>query len=148
MPRPGLTLLLLAAAVVGGFLLVDALVVTDEEAVEALVDDAADAVRRGDFEAFAALLATEYAGEGGDQAGAVRRARRAAADADVEGLRATLLDLEVDGDRARGPVKVAGSFLGTSGAVSLDVGFLRTPEGWRIASARLTGVASGLSWGR
>lgn len=147
MLRPRLLLPLLALGVLGAFLLGDLLVVSDEEAIEALVDDAADAVRRADFAAFRALLADDFAGEGGDVDGAVRRAQRARGQAEGR-FRAELLELEIDGDRARGPVKVSGAVFGNAGAVSLDVGFLRTGDGWRIASARILDVSVGLPWGR
>ncbi len=148
MRRPALLLGLLAVLAVGVVVLVDALVVTDEEAIEAVVDQAAAAVRKGDFKALRALLADDYEGEGGDAEGAVGRARRGWEDLGGENLHADLLDLSVQGDEAQGVVKIGGSLLGRPGAASLHVGFQRIAEGWRIASAHLTGAARAFRWRR
>ena len=98
MPAPGLLplALLLVVLLVGGLLLVDHLVVTDAEAVETLVLRADETVREADWEAFRALLADDYEGEGKTAEGAVRRiqrAQRSVADGEARALRAELLDL-------------------------------------------------------
>ncbi len=91
----------------GAAFLLERLVVTDAEAVEALVERAADAVRDGDFEALAATLGAEFRVEGraGEEAVAwIRKLRR---NYRPLGIEAEVGDVEVAGDRAVAPTVVS-----------------------------------------
>jgi hypothetical protein len=128
--------LLLPLVVLGGVaLLVERLIVTDGEAVQGLVDDAAEAVREGDFQGLRGMLAESYRGEGRTPDGAVDRVKGLWKVFRPSGLSAQTLEVEVEGDRARAPVNVRGAVAGRAFVVSLDVEFVREEGGWKVAAA-------------
>ncbi|MFV1957827.1 MAG: nuclear transport factor 2 family protein [Planctomycetota bacterium] len=122
---------------VGLYVLARQITVTDEERIEDLVEGAAQAVREGDFEAFAASLATDYSGRGRTRDGAVAEVERLLRLWHPVGLEADVGEVTVDGDAARAPVRVTARIVGRPFTLPLAVTFARTDEGWRIAGARL-----------
>lgn len=121
---------------------IERLVVTDTEAIEALVERAEEAVRDGDFETLAGLLHPDYEAEGRDRDEAVRYVRRLWRRYRPVGLDVELGTVRVEGDRAEAPAVADVRALGRPFTIRLRTGFGRTPDGWRLREARPTG------WGR
>jgi ketosteroid isomerase-like protein len=136
----GFPALLVLALIIGLIVLVERLIVTDAEAVEAVVEQAADAVKQGDFAALADLLDMDYKGEGGDKDGAIAYAQRIWGQWRPMGLRAAVGQVEVNGDEASAPTMVRGQVLGRPFGIRVGFGLKRTDDGWRISSAQYLGM--------
>lgn len=99
MTRP--RLLLAAVALVGGLAwLVERLVVTDAEAVEAVLDRAASDASRGAWDAVADALDDGFREGGRDRAAFVAWARAQWTRASLRAITVDVLDVRVEGDRA------------------------------------------------
>jgi hypothetical protein len=128
----GWPLLLLALGL--GFL-VERLVVTDTEAIEALLDEARAALKERAVERLRPLLAEDFqhAGRGPDEA--VAEARRL-----IERHRPTLLEIDpgpivVGRGRAEVDVRVRALAYGGGYVGGLRLVLAQDPDGWRILSA-------------
>jgi len=115
---------------------IERLVVTDREAIEALIEGARAAVVRGDGPALESMLADDYAERGLDRAGAIAWIQRLWRRSQLSALTVDVEDVRVEGDRAAARVTVSPTmgFGGTrfGGRVDLE----RRAAGWRI-----TGIA-------
>ena len=111
---------------------IERLVVTDAEAVEALLAADEAAIRSGDWDTVRTSIAPEYEERGRDREAIVRWAR------DLwKASRATTLsirtdDVRVEGDRAAARVTVSPGSPWTGQRFGGRVDLERTPEGWRI----------------
>lgn len=119
-----------------GFLL-ERLIVTDEEAVEALVEDAAKAVREGDFQALTALLALDFEAEGRERDEAVAWIRTLTRRWRPLGVEAKVQKVEVEGDTAKAPTLVSMTVMARPVRFLVEVDCKKTDRGWRIHAARL-----------
>jgi len=135
-PRPSLWLG--ALIVLGGLVfLVERLIVTDAEAVEALVERAAEAVREGDFEALAATLAPGFTLEGRSREEAVDWIRTLRRRYQPRGIEVEVEDVAVDGEAATATARAAANVMArpVRFRLTLDCGHV---EGeWRIRGAAL-----------
>jgi hypothetical protein len=108
------------------------LVVTDREAIVALLEGAETSVVREDWDAVAGAIAEDYAERGLDRDGAVAWVRDLWRRSAMKSLTLDVDDLRVEGDRAAARVTVRPGlpFGGTrfGGRVDLE----RRPGGWRI----------------
>jgi hypothetical protein len=123
---------LLAALGLG--LLLERWIVTDREAIERLLRDAAESARRGDWDAVRAALADDFEGE--DPARVVERARALASRA-PGAWSLSVEEVLVEGDEAAARVRVhlAGFRPGGGGlAAEGRLGLARTGSGWRVRS--------------
>jgi hypothetical protein len=137
-PRPTAPLLL--GLLLGGLalaFLVAHLIVTDAEAIEALVAEAERAVEAQEFAAFRAVLAEDYEGEGGDADGAVEAVEQAWRQHEPTGIRTEVLGLEVHGDEAVSRVQVDAGVYGRVTRLLLDVTYVRAIDGWKIRRVAL-----------
>jgi len=136
--RPSLWLgvLLLAAGLV---YLVERLIVTDAEAVQALVERAAEAVREGDFEALAGTLGAEFTVEGRTGQEAVDWIRKLKRNYRPLGLEVEVGEVEVSEDRAMAPTQVSMTVLARPVRFDAAVHCQNTNGEWRITSAILVG---------
>jgi hypothetical protein len=111
---------------------IERLVVTDREAIEALIEGARTAVVRGDWPALESTLADDYAERGLDRAGAIAWIQRLWRRSQLSALTVDVEDVRVEGDRAAARVTVSPTmgFGGTrfGGRVDLE----RREAGWRI----------------
>lgn len=127
-----------ALLLVGGLIfLVERLIVTDAEAVEALVERATQAAREGDFEALAATLAPEFTVEGrtGEEALAwIRKLRR---NYRPLGIEAEVGEVEVAEDRAMAPTLVSMTVMARPVRFRAAVHCQRANGEWRITAAIL-----------
>ena len=136
--RPSIWLGALLALLGLGFL-VERLVVTDAEAVEALVERAAESVREADFEALAATLDPEFTVEGrtGDEAVAwIRKLQR---NYRPLGIEVEIGEIEVHEDRAMAPTEVSMTVMARPLSFRAAVHCRKVDGAWRIASAILVG---------
>jgi hypothetical protein len=114
-------------------LLLERWIVTDREAVEELLHEAAEAAERGDWHAVRAAIDDDF--EGMDPDAFVARAH-ALSTAGASGWSLRVDDVAVEGDRASARVEVR--FSPFSGAspwnTAGSVGLVRAASGWRIRS--------------
>lgn len=125
-----LLLALLALGLVG--FVVERLVVTDREAVTALLEGAADAVSRGDWDALTGAIDESYDEHGRDRAAFVAYVSGLARRYAPRGVGIEVGDPEVAGDRAaaRVVVKPGAPFVGVRIPGRVDL--VRRTGGWRI----------------
>jgi ketosteroid isomerase-like protein len=134
--RPSLWLGVLL--VVGGLvLLVERVIVTDAEAVEALVQRAAEAVREGDFEALAATLGAGFTVEGRTGKEALDWIRKLRRNYRPLGIDAEVGEVEVSEDRAVAPTVVSMTVMARPVHLRAAVHCRRAEDGWRITAAIL-----------
>lgn len=112
---------------------VERLVVTDREAIERVLEDAAADVSKRDWDAFAAAVDDGYAERGRDKQAFVGWVRGLYESRHPAGVGVDVADTTVDGDRAatRVVVKPGAPYAGIR--VNGRVEFVRTPAGWRIS---------------
>ena len=134
--RPSLWLGVLLG--VGGLvLLVERLIVTDAEAVDALVQRAAEAVREGDFEALAATLGAGFTVEGRTGEEALDWIRKLRRNFRPLGIEAEVGEVEVSEDRALAPTVVSMTVMARPVRLRAAVHCRRGEDGWRITAAIL-----------
>ena len=132
--------LLLLLVVLGGVVyLVDRLVVTDREAIEALVERAVQTTREGDFEALGELVDLEYEGKGGSREGVLRLVKSTWSTWRPVQLDADIGEIDVQEGTGEAPVVVTGQVAGQPIALRLAVRFVEREDGWKIAAARIVG---------
>ena len=124
-------LLGLVAAVV----LVERLIVTDAESIEALVEDAEEAGNARDWDALLGLLSPEFVYEGRDREETVALVQRLVTRFDPQGVTFSISKLEIQGDRATARARINVRALGRVLPLASDVSFARTPDGWALAAA-------------
>ena len=111
---------------------VERLVVTDREAVTALLEDAAAAVSKNDWEKLSGALDDDYAEHGRDRAAFVSYVAGLAKQYKPQGVGIEVAEPTIDGDHAaaRVVVKPGAPFIG----VRIDgrVDLVRRRDGWRI----------------
>jgi len=117
--------------------LIERLIVTDEEAVEALIEDAARAVREGDFEALTALLAPDFEAEGREREAAVAWISTLKRRWRPLGLEVEVREVVVEGDTAKAPVLVSMTVMARPVRFLVEVDSRQTDRGWRMSGARL-----------
>jgi hypothetical protein len=127
--RTSLAVLLLLAGLV---VLVERLIVTDAEAIETVVEEAADAAGRGDVDGLLARLDETYQAEGRDReavaayVGQLQKIYRpTSVDARVD-------DVDVEGDQATAKVRFRAGVAGRPFLVKAEVRLVRRSGGWRI----------------
>jgi hypothetical protein len=127
-----------ALLLIGGLVfLVERLIVTDAEAVEALVEQAAEAAREGDFEALGALLMPEFTVEGRTGKEAVDWIRKLRRNYRPLGIEVEVGDVQVAEDRSRAPTLVSMTVMARPVRFRAAVHCQRIDGGWRIAAAIL-----------
>lgn len=134
--RPSLWLGVLAV-VAGLVLLVERLIVTDAEAVEALIERAAEAVRQGDFEALADTLEADFTVDGRTGEEALTWIRRLYRNFRPLGIEVEIGEIEVVDDRAMAPTVVSMTVMARPFRFAASVHCQRTDGDWRIVSAIL-----------
>lgn len=142
MTRPRLALLLLLA--VGGLgWLVEHLIVTDAEAIEATVERLAAHASHGRWDEFEALLADGFDSPWGDRT----KFPKAVADLmkrfGVQTATVTCGQVTVRGDRGAAAVTVRGNGAAGGFPVPGRVDLVRTDEGWRVVGVTSDMDASG-----
>jgi hypothetical protein len=108
---------------------VERLVVTDREAIEALLSETADAAKRGDWAAVRRALVEDFQGMEADEV--VSWIRGFAGAGVFPGWSLSVEDVAVEGDRAAARATVR---LGPYGSYSGEAGLERTEAGWRVRS--------------
>lgn len=110
------------------------LVVTDREAIETLVEDAADAVERGDWTAAASAFDEDFRYESArqDKPAFLAWARRTWEALGDSELSASAVEVSVSGERAAVRVRITTSIL-RGRPVTARIECVKRPEGWRIA---------------
>ena len=121
--------MLLAALLAWG---VERLVVTDREAIESLVEGAAAAVNRDDWDAVATAFDEEITAGAKTKAALLAWIRDAALRVHPTSLSAHVLDLKIAGDRARARVHASGGSNTGPFGVSAEVDLARREDGWKI----------------
>ena len=140
---------LLLLVILGGLAYgLDRWIVTDREAIETLVEKAAEAAREGDFRSLGEALDDDYAGKGGSRDGALRLVKSLWTTWKPMSLDADLGEIEVDGDRAEAPMTVTGQVLGRPLALKLGTTYRKREGGWKLAGAQVLGFAEPYRLGR
>lgn len=139
-PRPLFWLGVAFLLAVGAWLIAG-WIVTDREAIAALMEEAVEAVKAGDFGRFAATLDTDYEAEGRDRDAMVDYVRTLWRRTRPGDLDAVLDEIQVEGDDAWGAAEVRANVLGRPTRIPVQVTWRRTEDGWRIASAKPIGWA-------
>jgi hypothetical protein len=111
---------------------VERLVVTDREAIEALIEGARTAVVRRDWPALESMLAEDYAERGLDRAGAIAWIQRLWQRSRLTALSVEVDDVRVEGDRAAARVTVSPTMGFGSAQFGGRVDLERREEGWRV----------------
>jgi hypothetical protein len=130
--RPRLLLVALVAAA-GLAWLVARLVVTDAEAVTAVLETAADDANRGDWDAVTAAFDDDFREAGRDRTAYVAWVRGVWRSASLRAIALDVLDVRVEGDQAaaRVEVRLSPSSFKVPGRVDLE----RRGDTWRIVRA-------------
>ena len=136
MSRPRLVLWALLAAAASA-LVIERLIVTDQEAIESVLEDAAQDVVRGDDAAMTRRIVEDYDERGKDRAALVKWAHDIWQRSQMRSLHVEVVETKVSGDRAaaRIVVRPGPSFAGAPmGGLRLGgrIDLRRTHEGWRI----------------
>lgn len=126
---------LVALGVLALVLLIERLVVTDAEAIESMMEGAAEALDAGDFDRLGSFLHESFASQGQDRETVLAYIRRLHAGYRPTGLNARMEGVVVEGDGATGVGHVGMQVLGRPHRVRLRMTFLRGPDGWQMASA-------------
>ena len=121
---------------------VERLVVTDAEAVERTLEDAAAAVTRGDWAAFTAAVVDDFADRGQDKASFVAWAQDLWRRSQAKSVEVDVGDVRVEGDRAAARVVVRPGVPWAGVRVPGRVDLVRAGDGWRIESV----AADDTSW--
>jgi hypothetical protein len=132
--------LLLATLAVGALAVAaERLIQTDREALEALLQRAADAASLGDVRALARTLDEDYAAEGRNREQAVAYARTLWDRYRPTGLRITQEIRDLGEDEAHAEALVSARVMGIPVRVPVALVYRRTGDGWRIHAAVQTG---------
>ena len=124
---------------------VERLIVTDREAIEAIVEGGARAVERGDWDAVAAIFDDEVVEGARDERDFVKQLRSYWQASGATSLSTEVLDLTVSGDRASARVRArpgGRGFAYGEGTVS----WVRRPNGWKASG--IANVEVGTGFGR
>ena len=132
---------LLAALLAWG---IERLIVTDKEAIEAVVEAGAHAVERGDWDAVAAIFDDEVVVDGKDKRAAVRRLRAYWEASGATSLSTEVLDLVVSGDQASARVRARPGGRGWAFGEG-TVTWVRRPQGWKATGIANAQVGTGLA---
>ena len=122
----------LAAAAIG----VERWIVTDREAIHALVEDAAEAVARDDWVALAEAFDEEAAYGARDKAALVNWIRTEQRTHHATHVQAVVGETKLNGDTASARVRATGTGPYGPFVVTADVDFVRRESGWKIAGVR------------
>ena len=131
MSRTRLALLVLVGAAALGFA-IERWIVTDAEAIERVLEDAAQDVVRGDDGALTARIVEDYAERGKDRAGLVAWARDLWRRSGARTMELDVGDTKVDGDRAAARVVVRPGMPWAGARLGGRIDLRRTNDGWRI----------------
>jgi hypothetical protein len=134
---PGTWGVMLLVAVLAGYL-IERLIVTDAEAIEALLERAVAAVDHGDFDVFRDTIDEEYSQDGRDRDGIVKFVSEEYRHWRPSGLRLDVLEVKVTGDEAEARIALRARDPG--GRVLAEVHLVRRAGGWRIRAARPTSI--------
>jgi len=109
------------------------LIVTDTEAIESLVEEAATFAGAGDLEGLGGLLAADFRHGGKDRQASLDEVARRRAQFTPKEVRARVSQLEVTGDTARGRLLIVaeGGRMGFA-RVMADVSFTKEDGDWRF----------------
>ncbi len=118
---------------------IERLVVTDKEAIRALVERTTEAVKTGDFDAVAQAFDPAYDAEGRDRDGMVEYLRTLWRRFRPLGLEVDLGEVTVEGDDASALAEISANVVGRPTRIEVTTVFRRTDAGWRIAAARPVG---------
>ena len=115
---------------------IERLIVTDKEAIEAIVEAGARAVERGDWDAVAAIFDDEVVVGGKDKRDAVKRLRAYWEASGATSLSTEVRDLVVSGDQASARIRAWPGGRGLAYGEG-TVTWVRRPGGWKA-----TGIAN------
>lgn len=127
-------ILLIAVGVLALAWAVERLIVTDGEAIEALLEGQASVIVRGEWDALEKTIVEDYDERGKNRAGLVSWVRDTWQRSGARSLDVHVEETRVEGDRARARVTVSPGMPFGGMRVSGSVELRRTEDGWRIAS--------------
>ena len=132
-------------AIVGAAVLawaIERLIVTDREAIEAVVERGARAIERGDWDAVASIFDDEALEGGRDRRELLRFVKSSWEATGAASLSAEVLDLAVSGDRASSRVRARPGGRGLAYGEGV-VSWVRREGGWRVTGISNAQVGSG-----
>ena len=121
--------MLLAALLAWG---VARLIVTDREAIDGVIEDAAVAAARDDWDAVAAAIDETVTAGARDKPALLAWLRTAARSERVTHLSASVVDAKISGDRATARVRAGGGSAEGPWRATASVDLVRRENGWRI----------------
>jgi len=121
-------LLLLALLAFG----IERWIVTDAEAIEALGEEAAAALRERDPEALKGLLDEDFHFDRRDRSATLTQVRRLLERYQPTGIQIRLGKIKVDGDRAHALGQIQGQASGYRSGYQVEVELIRGEEGWKL----------------
>ena len=133
------TAFLLFLGLVALFVVIERAIVTDEEAIEALLEDLEDAAREQDWDRFLAVLHVDYQAEGRNAEEAVEYAASLMKQYRPVDLTMYVGNIDVDGDDAEARTNVGATVSGQPIRVKVAIDLKRTDDGWRVTAARPLG---------
>lgn len=140
MPRiANIPLPFLLLALLGLGVLVERLIVTDREAVEAVLEEAVSAFEAGDLERLGGLIDETYLAAGRDRARVVAYAETVRRLYRPSQTSVHVQEVTVEGDDAKARLRVWTLVTPGRIPVDLEVRLRRRPQGWRIAGAEVRG---------
>ncbi len=131
--RPPILAILLAALLLA--FVVERLIVTDLEALDAWAQSASEALDASDMEAFGELITEDFTYGRMDRDAALRYAQAASRSASASGIQIVLRRVEVDGDTATATARIFGTVVGRRYTLQTPVRLERGPDGWLLAHA-------------
>ena len=141
MTRRTVVLLVIVGAAVLAWA-VERLIVTDREAIEAVVERGARAIERGDWDAVAAIFDDEALEGGRDRRELLRFVKSSWQASGATSLSAEVLDLTVSGDRASSRIRARPGGRGLAYGEGV-VSWVRRESGWRVTGISNPQVGSG-----
>lgn len=131
--RPPILALLLGLTLLA--FVVERLVVTDLEALEAWAERATAALQASDMEAFDDLITEDFTYGRMDREAALRFAESASRQVSESGIQIVLRKIEIDGDTAEATAQIFGTAIGRRYRLETPVRLERGDDGWRLAHA-------------
>ena len=119
-------------ALVGLGILLDHLIVTDVEAIEALAERAETAARERDFETLEGLLSESFRYDGRDRARTVAYVKSQVQRITPQKVGFNLDHIQVEGDRATARAHIVAEAMGSRILLTAEIELARTEEGWRL----------------
>ncbi len=111
---------------------IERLIVTDAEALQAVANDAAAALRDRDWDHLEGLLTVDFTHDGRDRAATVAYARTLVMRYRPVGVRIGLTEIQVQDDDAEARAIIEATVLGRPAGRAVHVRFRRTAGGWRL----------------